>query len=191
MSMPENVRQITEAAEALVATTDIQANCIAPEEQLKEQERRIVFHDDAPDKTELVLGNEFEVKVEDGKTFVVRKDTAYPKTYGECNKILGYIHGNIFFYTGNLESERDEKLLNVLGTFRELLICRDAYWKLAGDWKPDHSLTKYIITTTSEGDIFKGVTTMYNYVLAFPSNMMRDAFYTNFKDLIEACKELI
>ena len=30
-----------------------------------------------------------------------------------------------------------------------------------------------------------------NAVLAFPTEEMRDAFYENFKDLIEHCKELL
>ena len=30
-----------------------------------------------------------------------------------------------------------------------------------------------------------------NKILAFPTEEMRDAFYENFKDLIEQCKELL
>ena len=31
----------------------------------------------------------------------------------------------------------------------------------------------------------------YNSILVFPTKEMRDAFYENFKDLIEECKELL
>jgi hypothetical protein len=30
-----------------------------------------------------------------------------------------------------------------------------------------------------------------NHILVFPTAEMRDAFYENFKDLIESCKELL
>ena len=30
-----------------------------------------------------------------------------------------------------------------------------------------------------------------NVILTFPTEEMRDAFYENFKDLIEGCKELL
>lgn len=42
------------------------------------------------EKIELALGNTHEVVVEDGKTFVVRKKTQYPKTYEECCEVLGW-----------------------------------------------------------------------------------------------------
>lgn len=90
MSIPESMKQITEAAEKLIAPDDIQTFRILSEEQLKKQGQRIIFQNDAPDKTELVLGDEFEVKVENGKTFVVRKQSSYPKTFENCLKILGY-----------------------------------------------------------------------------------------------------
>ena len=31
----------------------------------------------------------------------------------------------------------------------------------------------------------------YTFTLAFPTEEMRDAFYENFKELIEECKELL
>lgn len=81
MSIPESMKQITEAAEKLIAPDDIQTCRILSEEQLKKQGQRIIFQNDAPDKTELVLGDEFEVKVENGKTFVVRKQPSCYKFY--------------------------------------------------------------------------------------------------------------
>ena len=32
---------------------------------------------------------------------------------------------------------------------------------------------------------------VYNHILSFPTEEMRDAFYENFKDLIELCKEFL
>lgn len=197
MSIPESMKQITEAAEKLIAPADVQGSVILPEEQLKKQERCIIFHNDAPDKTELVLGDEFEVKVEGGKTFVVRKQPSYPKDCEGCCKILGLEDSIIEGCLGY-----EYKLLNV---FQKLLMYRDAYWKIAGDeiglgkpWEPDYneesyeqgSPIKYVIYYTGT-HITKGQKCTPSYILAFPTPEMRDAFYENFKDLIEKCKELL
>ena len=198
MSIPENMKQITEAAEKLIATADVQGSFILSEEQLKKQGQRIIFQNDAPDKTELVLGDEFEVKVENGKTFVVRKQPPYPKTFENCLKILGY---NIA-HTIPMNHGHNGSLMM---KFQRLLICRDAYWKIAGNeiglgkpWEPDYneesyeqgSPIKYVIYYTGT-HITKEQKCTPSYILAFPTPEMRDAFYENFKDLIEECKELL
>lgn len=186
MSIPESMKQITEAAERLIAPADVQGSVILSEEQLKKQGQCIIFQNDAPDKTELVLGDEFEVKVENGKTFVVRKQPSYPKTYKECCKVLG-----LCTMDNDVQGFRWELIIR----FQELLIARDAYWKLAGDWKPDWKIDvwndMYYIS-------FDGVTIAKetgfpccNMILIFPTEEMRDTFYENFKDLIEECKELL
>ena len=113
-----------------------------------------------------------------------RKKPQYPKTYKECCKIVGF----------NIEEEptifgyKDELLTN----FQHLLICRDAYWKIAVDWKPDwlHNDIKYILDFNAV-TIYKDAVKRPNYVLAFPTEEMRDNFYENFKELIESCKELL
>lgn len=78
--------------------------------------------------------------------------------------------------------------------FQELIIARDAYWKLVGDWKPDWNNDKviYHVIATTKGDIGL-MSSLYvdNAILAFPTEEMRDAFYENFKDLIEDVKELL
>ena len=196
MSIPENMKQIIEAAEKLIAPANVQGSFILSEEQLKKQGQRIIFQSDAPDKTELVLGYEFEVKVEGGKTFVARKQPQYPKTYEECCEVLGK--------TKAYQSVSGYKT-ELLEDFQKLLICRDAYWKIAGDeiglgkpWEPDYneesyeqgSPIKYVIYYTGT-HITKGQKCTPSYILAFPTKEMRDAFYENFKDLIEECKELL
>ena len=87
----------------------------------------------------------------------------------------------------------------MLESFVKLLICHDAYWKIAGEemelgkpWEPDWNdlNRKYFISLTCDGiglyDDFRNP-----QVLAFPTEEMRDTFYDNFKDLIEECKELL
>lgn len=153
----------------------------------------IVFpNENYADKVELYLGNDYEIVVEDGRTFVQKKKPKYPKTYEECAKVLGYNQvmptDHILGYNGTL-----------LSFFQQLLICRDAYWKIAGEemglgkhWEPDwnESSPKYIITVI-EDKLIKHFALTHNYILAFPTEEMSDVFYDNFKDLIEKCKELL
>ena len=87
----------------------------------------------------------------------------------------------------------------LLSAFTELLIFRDAYWKIAGEQmglgkpcKPDWNTNelKYIIYYENDRLWFNDEISR-NTILAFPTEEMRDAFYENFKNLIEQCKELL
>jgi hypothetical protein len=116
-----------------------------------------------------------------------RQSNQYPKTYEECCGILQVIHTEWHGYLGE-----------VLVPFQKLLICSYAYWKIAGEqmglgkpWSPSKNDNVYCIFR------FKGEIVKDNFVfgdsliLEFPTEEMRDAFYENFKDLIEYCKELL
>lgn len=136
--------------------------------------------------------SKFEMIEINGKYFVVKKQPKYPKTYEECEKILGFEDSIIEGCLGY-----EYKLLN---TFQKLLMCRDAYWKIAGEqmglgkpWKPNwkHGNDKFYCICTSEGEIVLGEWYIDNKILAFPTEEMRAAFYENFKELIEQCKELL
>lgn len=160
-------------------------------EALKPETGKIVFCAESPHETELVLGDNFEVKVEDGKTYVVRKLSKFPKTYEECCEVLG---------VDSVINDNRGYRWELLCSLQELLVCRDAYWKIAGEqmglgkpWKPDWikpSEMKFCIVN-SEGNITKWVQKTTNKILAFPTEEMRDAFYENFKELIELVKELL
>ena len=131
-------------------------------------------------------------KVDNGMLIeFVKKQPQYPKDYEECCKVLGYEpdEDEISCYQGHL-----------IELFVKLLICRDAYWKIAGEemglekhWKPDwcnENKLKYCIEC-SFGTIDKTVSIINGCLLAFPTTEMRNAFYENFKELIEQCKELL
>ena len=141
------------------------------------------------DKVEIVLGD-YELKVEGGKLYAVKKSLEYPKTYERCCEIMGISYP----YIGGTEDGIGASTYRIkeARALIQLLICRDAYWKLTGDWKPDwtDNKTKYIITV-AENEIYTDVSYIFNYVLSFPTEEMRDAFYENFKDLIEQSKELL
>ena len=126
------------------------------------------------------------------KIVLEKKKKEYPKTYGGCCDTL---------YRNSRHDECYEACLQgyPMQTFARLLICRDAYWKIAGEmmglgksWKPIMEAgycTHAIIHHTSH--IRKSRPCADSALLEFPTEEMRDAFYENFKDLIEECKELL
>lgn len=176
--------------------------------KLHQEKRTIIFSADAPDETELVLGDNFEIKARDGKTFIVKKHSEYPKTYEGCCKVLDIQSDwNLTFNSSascDLCINKEFEYVCKLEAFRKLLICRDAYWKIAGEklglgkpWEPDYkadedgTATVKFCIKNMEGQIKCILTSGSNTILAFPNAEMRDAFYEVFKELIEACKELL
>ena len=93
----------------------------------------------------------------------------------------------------------EDSLLEKIESLYRLYICRDAYWKIAGEemglGKPgsptdsDYLTDRYCIFVF-KGDIICN-TPAQDCILTFPTDEMRDAFYNNFKDLIEQCKNLL
>ena len=115
-----------------------------------------------------------------------KKQPEYLKTYVECAKLLGC------FGAAHIDGYKGE----LLDKFQELLICRDAYWKIAGNWKPDWedtSQSKHSIWFNNEGICLKSNRVSYSvqHILTFQTEEIRDAFYENFKELIGECKELL
>ena len=139
------------------------------------------------------------------KIVLEKKEKMYPKTYEECCEILGVDSDNFLAitncYEGEVETTDYERiLLSKFASLWKLRICRDAYWKLAGEkmglgkpWEPDWekgNQSKYCICNNSD-NIEKISLFFGNAILSFPTEEMRDAFYENFKELIERCKELL
>lgn len=123
----------------------------------------------------------------------VKQQPSYPKTYKECCNILG-IEDRENGYCGYK--------YELLGEFQKLYICRNAYWKIAGEeigldkpWKPDWGENdggyRYCIRNQSNKIVLSNEWLGENYILSFPTAEMRDKFYENFKELIEFCKELL
>lgn len=140
------------------------------------------------DKSRLILPDGYEFEVEGDKVFVIKKKSKYPKTYVECATLLDTFCGSIEGYNGKL-----------LHYFQQLLICRNAYWKIAGKeigldkpWEPDWNdgELKWCMSYSGNCIEFDQYKSKHHF-LAFPTKEMRDTFYGNFKDLIEQCKELL
>lgn len=136
-------------------------------------------------------GYEFFGIDDDNKIVLTKKQSQYPKTYEGCCKITR--SDPAFYIDTHLYSDKLEVLY-------KLIICRDAYWKIAGEqmglgkpWEPDWSdyeNIKYIIGGY-DGEIGYDQNHHIHKILAFPTEEMRDAFYENFKELIQQCKELL
>lgn len=141
-------------------------------------------------------------------TSIEEKKKEYPKTYEECCEMLDFC-GEYFFTTyewGIHLSENDNiikihQILKSTSILTKLLICRDAYWKIAGEemelgkpWELTIGVPIYYLfynrtcgsITKSYADDVHG-----NIVFAFPTEEMLDAFKENFDKDLEICKELL
>ena len=157
---------------------------------------------------EIPAGYEFDTVI-DNKVVLKKLKLTYPKTYEKCCEVLmdktdfqdfGLVLTKIS--TTRYEENRvspEPPHISLINNFYKLLICRDAYWKIAGEqmgldksWKPDYTddNVKYIIGVHRD-HLDLNATIERNYILIFPTEEVRDAFYDNFKDLIEECKELL
>lgn len=81
---------------------------------------------------------------------------------------------------------------NQLKALQLLLICRDAWWKVDNDWKPDWNVE------TPKFGIFYNANQIENAmfqeeqrILTFRTREIRDKFLETFRDLIEECKEFL
>ena len=143
------------------------------------------------DRYRIHVNYQFEIEVDEGEYYAVRRKSLYPKTYEECCEIIGY--------------EPDRQTVTgydaeLIENFQKLIICRDAYWKIAGEqmgldepWKPDWSTEdeiKYVIEVY-RNNVRKNSQYYSNTIFAFPTAEMRDAFFENFKKLIEQCEKFL
>lgn len=144
-------------------------------------------------------GNECKIALPEGYQFVDRegniidtsiimvtkKGVEYPKDYDECCNVLN----------------DDEKMsLWMMNELRKLVNIRNAYWKiygeangLGGSWEPDYKKERYVITRYID-EVVKGYRQaglIEHFILAFPTEELRDMFYERFKSEIEFCKEFI
>lgn len=166
--------------------------------------------------TEYILPDGYIFKDENGnvinatKIVLEKKKNEYPKTYEECCKVFGLNHylgiswNSYDEYSGVITClpKRIEDIAKKLESLSKLLICRDAYWKIAGDelelgkpWEPDYKnpdIDLYVIIN-SYNRVEKA---KYGYgfphcTFTFPTEEMRDDFKKNFDPDIEICKELL
>ena len=173
----------------------------------------VIFNDaNYEDEVELQLGD-YKIEVRDGKTYAVKKKPVYPKNYKECCSVLmGKTNFSDFRlvpikYSNTTKFDNevspDAPHIELFNNLYKIFICRNAYWKIAGEqlgldkpWEPKFGkCVLFDITFYLYQDNFVLHKAEYrnsdNCILVFPTEEMRDAFYENFKDLIEKCKELL
>lgn len=137
--------------------------------------------------------SKFEMIERNGKYFVVKKQPQYPKTFIE---VLDFWHPN-----RQLEDDYQRGYKkDLIEKFQDLLYARDAYWNIYGKqmglgkpWQPNWLNTEQdkFVLYTHNNVICSNRFVLGHNVLAFPTKEMRDAFYENFKETIEQCKELL
>ena len=145
------------------------------------------------DRYRIVIDSRFDIEVDEGEYYAVRRKKEYPKTFVE---VLDF-----WYPDRQLEDDYQRSYKkDLIKKFQDLLYARDAYWKIAGEemglgkpWGPDwtyNGATKYCIGV-SENEIQSFNSGVAQYVFAFPTPEMRDAFKENFDPDIEFCKELL
>ncbi len=143
---------------------------------------------------EVCVAEGYEMIEKNGQFYIVKQKTKYPRDYEECCNVLGIDVIDAAFMTGNLYK------VNRIQCFQKLLVCLDAYWKIAGDeyqlgksWEPDwtNNYQKKWTINFYQGEVNLTKGSNVHFVLAFPEEEMRDIFYENFKKLIEQCKEFL
>jgi hypothetical protein len=102
------------------------------------------------ERVEIILSDKLEMLVENGKTYIVKKPIVFPTEYKDCTIMLGV------FDNGDFEDYKEIEL----SLLKQLIICRNTYWKIAGEqmgldkpWEPDWSMyseKKYCILAESQ-----------------------------------------
>ena len=146
------------------------------------------------DKHQIIVDSYYEIKEENGKYYVVKKKPESPTTYEECCDILKIPNDERY-----IDIDVPLSYNKLLKTFTELIICRNAYWKIAGEqmgldkpWEPTlkRKETHYAISNVG-GKITYEMYGEYNAILVFPTKEMREVFHKHFEKEIEICKEFL
>jgi hypothetical protein len=113
------------------------------------------------------------------KILIRKKQIEYPKTFKECSSVINEKSAYA------IDGYKGIRLYEL----QCLLICRDAYWKIAGEqmgldkpWKPDWTDTnqqKYNIYCVAN-ELKMQPSCELQHVLAFPTRAICDAFFKGF-----------
>ena len=152
------------------------------------------------ERVEITLNEGYQFVDENGnvinatKIVLEKKKKRYPKTYEECCKVLNTDDDSIIDISVPLHYN------HLLISFTQLLICRDAYWKIAGEemglgkpWEPDWRKEGYIIYRYQDDIIggYRAAGFVEHHIFEFPTKEIQNAFKENFDTDIKICKELL
>lgn len=148
------------------------------------------------DKYKITFDEDYQVSVKDGVIIAESKTIKLPKTFEDCCKVLGisqYI-SLIYDLDDGSSNELYKYHIELLRSFRKLMICRDAYRQIAG-WKPwentYNGVRKMFGIMQSGSTVRLDNCTYQGCMLMFPTEDMCKVFYENFKDLIFKCHDII
>lgn len=138
----------------------------------------------------------------DWSTFNHKATSQFPTTYEECCVALNpsfkeckykFLLGATDGFGKIVDCTYKSSYFSELNALHKLLICRDAWWKVDNNWKPDwedKEQNKYYIS--SYNNQFRNCyCNSFNRILVFRTKELRDKFFETFRELIEQCKELI
>ena len=133
------------------------------------------------------------VEFDNGKILIRKKHIEYPKTYEECCETMKVINSVNPCMVANC-------LGHTISNLAKLIVARDAYWSIYSDnmglsksWQPDWTNTnenKYCIYFVAN-ELKRQPTLELQHLLAFPTRAICDAFFKDFRTLIESCKEFL
>ena len=156
----------------------------------------ITYNPTTKERVQIIRNDDYIFKDENGnvinttKIVLEKKKKEYPKTYEECCKVMNYCCNPI-----SVKTIHKEELIR---KFQFLILYRDAYWKIYGKenglekpWEPNKD--DIIFGISRIGGLIERFDDVLgnSHILEFPTEEMRDAFYENFKEEIESCKELL
>lgn len=105
-----------------------------------------------------------------------------PTDFDACAKLLG-VSCNISA-DGYMGIEFQE--------FQKLIICRNAYWAIAYDWKPNYkNKEKKHCIVTRRGIVSVATTIEISRNFAFPTPEMAQKFHDSFKPKLDFCKDML
>lgn len=135
----------------------------------------------------------FGIDLEDGKLLFKKKSIEYPNTFEKCCETMNVINSGMPCVMASY-------LGHAIGNFAKLIIMRDAYWSvyaenmgLSKPWEPDWTNTnenKYCIYCAAN-ELKVQPWLEIQHPLAFPTKAICDAFFKDFRTLIESCKEFL
>ena len=126
----------------------------------------------------------FEGFADSGDLFAKTNNVEFlPKSVDACAKVLGV----------SPEVNSNGYMGVIFEKLQELYICRDAYWKLANNWKPDYAdiKTKKHCIVTRRGKLSVATTTETHRAFAFPTPEMAEIFVRNFGAKLNLCKDML
>lgn len=135
----------------------------------------------------------YGIEFDSGKILLRKKPIELPKTFEECCETLNIINSG-------MPCVMASHLGHAISNLAKLILMRDAYWTvyaenmgLSKPWKPDWTNTrenKYCIYCVAN-ELKMQPTLELQHLLAFPTRAICDAFFKDFRTLIESCKEFL